>query len=335
MKLNLTQLSQQLSKTLSPIYVISGDEPLLVQETIEQIRTAAAQAGFSERIRLPIETGSDWEKIIYTHAQTLSLFSEKRLLELDLTQVKLNAASSKALQNYAQQPAENTILLIRTQKLDSKSEQSSWYKALNTIGTMVPIWPIAIEQLPNWIMQRAKKYNLTLRGSAAQRLAYAMEGNLLAAAQEIEKLSLLGITETIDHDIIEKMVMDLGQFDIFMLVDSVIAGNHSRTLRILDHLAAEDTEPTLILWALTRELRTLAELAAQTQQGLSLSSLFAKFRIFEKRQANVRAFLQRHKKEHCWNQLLKAAEIDRMIKGAERGNVWDALQQLAISTHLQ
>lgn len=330
MKLTLTQLSQHLCKTIAPLYVISGDEPLLIQEAIDNIRRAAYEAGFSERVRLPIETGVDLAKILYTHTQTLSLFAEKRLLELDLTTIKLNATSSKTLQHYAQQPAENIILLIRTHKLDSKSEKSSWYQALNKVGMMIPVWPITLEQLPGWILQRAKKHELTLTPSAAQRLAGLVEGNLLAAAQEIEKLALLGMTEIIDHNVIENSITDLGQFDIFILVDSAIAGTHSRTLRILDHLAAEDIEPTLILWALTRELRTLAELALQMQQGIALHSLFTQFRIFEKRQAGVRAFLQRYQKEHCWTLLAKSAEIDRIIKGAEKGNVWNSLRQFVI-----
>lgn len=330
MKLAAAQLAQQVAKKLAPIYVVSGDEPLLAQEAIELIRDAAYQAGYSERVRIPVEAATDWGKALYANSQSLSLFATQRILELDLTTAKLNAASSKILQEYAAQPPSDTILLIRTNKLDSKTEQSSWYKALDKISVMVPIWPITIEQLPSWILQRAKKLSLNLTKAAAELLATQVEGNLLAAAQELEKLRLLQETDTIDETTIANTVTDNAHFDIFTLVDSALAGNKKRSLRILNNLAAEDTEPTLVLWALTRELRTMSDLAKQIRQGLTLSALFAKYRIWEKRQPNVRAFLQQHQPEHCWELLASAAQIDQMIKGAESGNVWDALGQLIL-----
>lgn len=327
MKLAAAQVAQHLSKNLFPVYVISGDEPLLAQEMLDLIRDAAKKAGFSERVRINTET--DWTKNFSANAQSLSLFSTQRLLELDLTTVKLNAASSKILQEYTQQPPADTILLVRTNKLDSKTEQSSWYKALDKIGVMIQLWPITIEQLPAWILQRAKKLNLNMTKAAADILAIRVEGNLLAAAQELEKLSLLN-EEVINDQVIENAVTDNSHFDIFSLVDSALAGNTQRSLKILHNLAAEDTEPTLVLWALTREIRTLSDIAKQVKQGVSLASLFPKFRIWEKRQPNVRAFLQRHNLEQCWELLTSAAQIDRMIKGAEKGNIWDALSQFIL-----
>ncbi|MHB1949223.1 MAG: DNA polymerase III subunit delta [Gammaproteobacteria bacterium] len=330
MKIAAHLLGQQLTKNLSPIYVVSGDEPLLTQEACDLIREAAIAAGFTERVRINVEPGADWGKAFYAYSQSFSLFATKRLLDLDLTTAKLNAASSKILQEYTQQPPSDTILLIRTNKLDSKTEQTSWYKALDKVSVIIPIWPITIEQLPAWILQRAKKLDLNITKSAAELLATLVEGNLLAAAQELEKLRLLQLTEVIDHQTIENAISDHAHFDIFTLVDSALSGNTKRSLRILENLAAEDTEPTLILWAIARELRTLADMAKQIQQGIALGTLFPKFRIWEKRQPSVRAFLQRNKLENCWELLTNAAQIDRIIKGAETGNVWDALGQLVL-----
>ena len=332
MKLTLQQLPQHFGKKLEAIYIVSGDDPLLVQETLDLIREAAHSMGFSERIRINTESSTEWGGSLYTHAQSLSLFSSKRILELDLTQIKLNAASSKILQEYATQPSDDTLLLIRANKLDSKTEQSNWYKALDKVGVIIPIWPITFDQLPAWISQRAKRMNLNITKDAAELLAILVEGNLLAAAQELEKLRLLKTTQTIDVAVIEEAVIDHAHFDIFSLVDSALAGNTKRCLRILQNLEAEDTEPTLVLWALTREVRTMAEIAKLVSQGISLGSLFSKFRIWEKRQANVRAFLQRHKQESCWKFLVDAAQIDRMIKGAESGKVWDSLRLLFLDT---
>lgn len=334
MKLPIQQLAPHLSKTLAPIYMISGDEPLLAQEALDLIRDAAKKAEFSERIRIDIEPGADWGKLFYSNAQSFSLFSTKRILELDLTNAKLNAASSKILQEYAKNPSADILLLIRTNKVDSKTEQTVWYKALDKVSVMIPIWPITIDQLPAWITQRAKKLGLNITKGAAELLATQVEGNLLAAAQELEKLRLLQNTDTIDQQTIENAVSDNAHFDIFALVESSLAGNIKRSLRILENLNAEDTEPTLVLWALTRELRTMADMARQVKQGIGLSTLFSKYRIWDKRQPAVRAFLQRHKQEDCWELLVQSAQIDRTIKGAETGDIWVKLQQLVSTINL-
>lgn len=330
MKLPFPQLEQHVTKKLAPLYLISGDETLLVQEAADIIRQAANQAGFAERVRITVDTGTDWGNHLFSNSQSLSLFASKRLLDVDLTNAKLTAANTKILQEVAEQLSDDTILLIRTHKLDSKTEKSAWFQTLDKVGVTIPIWPIPIEQLPQWIMQRAKKLGLTIAKPAADMLASQVEGNLLAASQELEKLSLLQIDGTITTETIETAVSDNAHFDIFILVDSALSGNRKRSLRILENLHAEDTEPTLILWALTREIRTLADIAKQTKQGSTLSSLFAKYRIWEKRQANVRAFLQRNSLQKCWELLKDAAQIDRMIKGAETGNVWDGFQSLLL-----
>lgn len=330
MKLNAQQITQHLAKKLAPIYIVCGDEPLLAQEIIDLIREAANQAGFVERVRIPVESGADWGKLLYAQAQSLSLFASKRILEIDLTVAKLTAANSKMLQEYALNPTADTLLLIRTPKMDSKTEQTSWYKNLDKAAVFIPLWPIPTEQLPAWILQRAKKLAMNMTQGAANFLATQVEGNLLAAAQELEKLRLLQTTETIDQQMIENAVTDNAHFDIFALVESALAGNSQRSLRILDNLAAEDTEPTLILWALTRELRTMAEMARQAKLGVSLGALFSQFRIWEKRQPSTRAFLQRHKQESCWGMLVTAAGVDRVIKGAEMGNVWSLLRGLVL-----
>ena len=331
MKLAYQQLEQHLTKQLAPIYLVSGDELLLTQEAIDLIRSTAKNAGFIERVRITPESGMDWAKQLYASAHSLSLFAEQRLLELDLRGVKLNQATSDMLVQYAENPPTQTLLLINIHKLDQKSEQTRWYKAIEKKGVAIPVWPIPAEQLPQWILKRAKKNNLTLSNQAANWLAGQVEGNLLAAAREIEKLCLLNSDETLDQDALETMVMNHAHFDIFNLVDSVLAGNNKRSLSILRNLFTEDTEPTLILWALTRELRTMQEIHRQTKQGVNLATLFGQFRIFEKRQASVRAFLKRVAGTSIFEWLLHAAKIDRIIKGADKGHVQNELEQLVLS----
>jgi DNA polymerase-3 subunit delta len=331
MKLPYQQLENHIAKSLAPIYLVCGDELLLVQEAVDLIRQTAQKNGFTERMRIPIEAGSDWGKLFYANAHSMSLFAEQRILELDLRGVKLNQANTDILMTYAENPAAQTLLIIYTGKLDQKTEQSRWYKSIDKKGVIIPVWPVTLEQLPQWIMLRAKKAKLTLTIQGAIWLAERVEGNLLAAAQEIEKLVLLQPAGTLDEYLLEKTVVSHARFDIFNLVDSFLSGNSKRSLAILNSLFAEDTEPTLILWAITRELRTMAELQKQSQQGVTLSSLFSQFRIWEKRQPPVRAFLKRATAAQCWEWLLHAAKIDRIIKGAETGKVQDELERLVLS----
>jgi DNA polymerase-3 subunit delta len=335
MKLAYAQLAQHLKKPLAPIYLISSDELLQAQEAADAIRRAAKLAGYSERVIVNVE-GNDWGKTLFADANSLSLFGTQRLVELNLTQTKSNAGAQKILQEIAGALPPQTIFLISTKKLDAKTEKTAWYKALADIGVVVQIWPVTQEQLPAWIMQRAKNSGLTLSLDAAKFLADQVEGNLLAAAQEIEKLCLLQneanatLSSTLNVTALEEIITDNARFDIFNLVECALSGNVPRCLRILENLAAEDIEPLLVLWALTREIRTLAELAKQVKLGTSLSSLFSKFRIWEKRQAGVRRFLQQNTQRSCWQLLTQSAKIDRIIKGAAKGDVWDELKVLTL-----
>jgi len=328
MKMAVQQLEQHLTQSLAPIYFISGDETLLVQEAVDLVRSSAQKKGFSERIRITAESNAEWGKSLYANAHSFSLFAEQRILELDLRNAKFNQANTDILQSYAENPIANTLLLIYSGKLETKTTQSKWCKAIDKNGITLPIWPVTIEQLPQWIMQRAKKSKLSLTTQAASRLAQYVEGNLLAAAQEIEKLSLL---QSWDESTLEEWIADQTHFDIFQLVDAVLSGNNKRSLHILKNLFAEGIEPTLILWVLTRELTTMAEIHQHTQQGVALSTLFTQFRIWEKRQALVRGFLKRSTPKLCWDALLHAAQVDRMIKGVEVGHVRDELERLVLS----
>jgi DNA polymerase-3 subunit delta len=328
MKLTYHQLEQHLSKNVAPIYLVSGDELLLVQEAVAAIRFAAQKAGATERTSLTADAGSDWEKLLYAEINSLSLFATKRLIELRIP-AKPNSAASKMLQNITAKLSADTVLIIISNKLDSKAEQTAWYKAIDKNGVTLPIWPITVDQLPAWIMQRAKKSGLKITADAAKILATQVEGNLLAAATEIEKLGLLNI-DIIDSNTIDTAVTDNARYDIFSLVDCALAGNSKRCIRILNTLQTEDSEPILILWALARELRTLAELRKQVNQGVSLTTLFSKYRIWEKRQPVVRRFLQHHTTQSCWQLLSQSASIDRLLKGARSGNIWDELQQVTL-----
>jgi DNA polymerase-3 subunit delta len=327
MKLTPPQLEQHLAQTLAKVYLVCGDEPFLVQEALNLIRQKALAKSFSDRLRMDIDTDADLEHS-YSHAYTPPLLGQRRLLELHW-KGKLSKGGQQFLQQYALNPSPHSLLVVRLGKLDSKTEQTQWFKALEKQSVVISIWPLPPKQLPSWLMQRAKTLGLHLLPEAAQLLAEAVEGNLQAASQELEKLSLLDLP-TINRQTIENQVVDLGCFTAFDLVDQALIGNGPQVLRILRYLQNEGSEPLLILGALTYELRTLAKLAKDFRRGHSLPALFAQYRVRLSKQNGIRAFLERGTDQNLFNLFLKAGEIDRLVKGALQGEVWLALEELCL-----
>ncbi len=329
MKLRYEQLASHLQQGLQPIYLISGDEPLQVMEAADAIRARARELGFGEREVLHAEAGFDWNALTAASG-SLSLFAEQRLLELRLPSGKPGKEGGAALSDYAADPPPDTVLLIICGKIDAASQKSKWYKALETTGVTLQVWPVEPGVLPGWVLNRMRSRGMQPTPEAAQILAERVEGNLLAAAQEVEKLRLLFGEGPIDVLQVEEGVADSARYDIFELVDTALLGDAPRTTRVIEGLHAEGVEPILVLWALMREIRTLAQMAEELAQGRSIEAVLGQFRVWEKRKGPVRAGLKRHTRKR-WLQLLRrAGRIDRMIKGIEPGNPWDELLQLAL-----
>lgn len=326
MKLTYFQLEAQLAKQIAPIYIISSDELLLKQDAIRLIQKSAKTAGFTEIVRIAKEAGTALEEQLQNELYAISMLAEKRLFLLDFRDSLPTKAASEVLEAYAKKPSPDNVIIIDVSKLDDKISRSSWFKACEKTGMLVTLWPLSREQLPAWIMTRAKKYKLALQPDAISLLADYVEGNLVAAAQTIEKIYLLQPTEPINASVIEKILTDESRFSIFDFIENVIAGNKARSLHILKTLQEDGSEPAIILWGIARELRMLADLAEQVKQGASLETLFTKYRIFAKRQQAVRQYLQKHTAPHCWGYLHHAAHIDTLIKGANAGDAWQALE---------
>ncbi len=330
MKLTPAQLETHFSQPLGKLYLVCGDELFLVQEALALIRQKAAAKGFGDRLRLDIETDADLDEI-YSHAYTPPLLGQKRLLELHWKGGKLSKSGQHFLQQYGLKPSPYSILVNRLGKLDSKTEQTQWFKALEKNAVVLSIWPLSQNQLPDWIQQRARAQNLRLTPDAVQRLAHLVEGNLTAAAQELEKLSLLDLP-SVDRATLETLLVDQGCFNAFDLVDHALAGNGGQVLRILHYLQKEGAEPLMILGAFTYELRTLVKLAKELKQGVALTALFAQYRVRMGKQAGIREFFRRGSSaETLFSLFLKAGEIDRIAKGASPGNVWLALEELSLA----
>lgn len=333
MKLNPAQLGKHLQGQLAPVYVVSGDEPLLCQEACDAIRTSVRARDFSERQVFNAEANFDWGLLLEAGA-SLSLFAEKRLIEVRLPSGKPGDKGAAALLEYLSRPPEDTVLLLSLPKLDGSTQKTKWAKALidGTDTQFIQIWPIEAHNLPQWIRQRLSQAGLAANQEAVDLIAARVEGNLLAAAQEIEKLKLLADGGQVDAATVQAAVADSARFDVFGLIDAALNGEPAHTLRTLEGLRGEGVEPPVILWALARELRLLGGLAQQYSQGVPLEKAFAAARppVWDKRRPLVTRALQRHPASR-WNQLLQDAQrIDAQIKGQAPGDPWNSLARLAL-----
>jgi DNA polymerase-3 subunit delta len=329
MRIKLEELAGQLKKTLAPIYLISGDEPLLVEESSTYLRKIAAQQGFVSRKFLTVTASFNWQEALYD-SQHLDLFHDKTILELQLNSDKLGKSGGEILQKYAQQPTTDNLLILRCGKLDSATQKTKWYTALDANGVILQIWPIPRAQLPAWLERRLQRSNLQLENASIELLADFIEGNLLAAKQIITKLNLTYGDGIISHEQVQAVLTDSAQFDIFALVDSCLRFDTVRALNIFSHLAADETAPILILWALIKDIRILAQLAFAKQQQQNINALWLKLGVWQQRQALLQQHLQKYSYPDYLKLLILGSEIDCIIKGAKSGNCEQSLQQFII-----
>jgi DNA polymerase-3 subunit delta len=330
MRLRADQLDQQLGKGLLPVYIVSGDEPLLIQECCDSIRAHCRQQGFSEREVMHVESGFDWSELLAS-ASAMSLFADKKLIELRLPTGKPGDAGGKALTEYAQNASPDNVLLIICNKLESASTRTKWYKAVEAAGASVQVWPIDAAQLPRWIGQRLNKAGLKANSEAITMLAERVEGNLLAAVQEIEKLKLFAEADVIDADTVSAAVADSARYDIFGLVDRALQGDAAGSLRMLHGLKGEGEEPLKILWALSREIRTLCSCALEIVQGNGIDRVLQNHRVWDRRKNLTKAALNRLSPKRLQKLLQQANTVDQTVKGMQAGNSWDLLERLVMS----
>ncbi|MBA1264838.1 DNA polymerase III subunit delta [Stutzerimonas stutzeri] len=333
MKLSPAQLGKHLQGPLAPVYVVSGDEHLLCQEACDAIRTACRQQDFSERQVLNVETGFDWGQLVEAGA-SLSLFAEKRLLELRILNGKPGDKGAAALIDYLTRPAEDTVLLISLPKLDGNTQKTKWAKALidGKQVQFLQIWPVDATQLPQWIRQRLSQAGLAADQEAVELITARVEGNLLAAVQEIEKLKLLAEAGQITAATVQAAVADSARYDVFGLIDAALQGQPEHVLRMLDGLRGEGVEPLFIMTMLAREVRQLANIALLYSQGVPLDRAFSQARppVWDKRRPLVSKALQRHDASGWQRLLLSAQLIDEQIKGQAEGDPWVGLSDLCL-----
>lgn len=326
MLIRYEQLTSHLEKSLAPIYLVFGNVPLLMEEACAAIRDTLKKQGCADRQVFHVESGFSWENFSSSN-NNLSLFAEQQLVELRFADQAIKDPANHILQAYAEKPAKRKILLITVNKLDATQQKAAWFQAIQKIGVIVQLWPISLEQLPLWIKHRLAKFNLSTDAKGTQLLIERTEGNLLALAQEIEKLHLV-FTDFIPAEEIAQ-IFDHASYDVYQLADAALSGNSKRALHILEHLHHDGTEATLILWALAREIRTLANIIFSAQ-SLPLEQALQKCQVWEKRKPLFRTAAKHHSLKKIHALLQYANSIDATIKGATKGNVWRELERLTL-----
>ena len=331
MQLKPEQVDAHLRKQLAPVYFISGDEPLRVMEAADAIRAAARAQGYDEREVMTVQAGFDWGSLM-SEAGNLSLFSQRRVIDLRIPGGKTGAEGSKVLRGYAEQPPEDTLLLVTAGKMEKSARESKWVQALDKAGVVVFVWPLNAQEFMAWIQRRMQQRGLQPTTEAVALLADRVEGNLLACVQEIEKLYLLQGEGVVDAEAILALVADNARYDVFGLVDSALSAEAARSIRILQGLHAEGVVPQIVLWALSREIRQLAAMAAAVASGQPVQAVMTRYRVWPAtRKSMVAAALQRLPVSRCNALLQHCARIDRVSKGQAAGNAWDELLQLTLT----
>ena len=335
MKIKPDQLKSHLQKSLqtkklSPIFIVSGDEPLLSQEAADAVRSTARQLEFTERETFDIDARFDWN-LVFNETNSLSLFSDKKILELRITNGKPGDKGSKALCELCENPNDSNLILVILPKLDKGAYQSKWMKTLESKGVHIQVWPVTPEQLPRWINQRLVQCGIEASQGAVDILADRVEGNLLAAMQEINKLKLLSLEGKVNADIMSTVVADSARYNLFSFVDKVLDGDAQSAAKALRGLENEGTEPLALLWAITRELRTLNKASHQILLGNSKDKALKSAGVWDKRIPIFRKALSRLSPAHLRMLMHQAGAIDRGVKGLRQADIWDELTTLVLS----
>jgi len=328
-KISANQLSPHLKKSLCACYLVTGDEPLLVQESLDAIRAAARKEGYGTRELFVQSTGFDWNELA-SAGGNLSLFADKQIIELRLPTGKPGVKGSAAIADFAANMGEDLLFIVSAPKLDRNAQKTKWVKALEANGGLIQIWPVDARELPGWINARMKQVGLQPDRDAVRLIADRVEGNLLAAQQEIEKLRLLHGEGPITAAAADDAVANSSRFDVYKLVDAAVGGNGARAIRILGGVRTEGVEPVIVMWALTRELRTLAGLADDVQTGADLGSAMQRAYVWKNRQGLVRACVSRHAPANFYRLLKLARQGDAAAKGQVRGDPWQLATQIIL-----
>ncbi len=329
MTVSSEDLPRHLASGLKPLYVVFGDAPLLAIEAADAIRAAARTAGYTERETFFADRHFKWSEL-HNSARSLSLFAERKVIDLRIPTGKPGVEGGQALQDYVANMNADVLTLISLPKLDWAAQKSQWFCALQQHGMIVSADDIPLRALPRWIAGRLKRQGQSAEEATLEFLADRCEGNLLAAFQEIQKLALLFPTGQLSFEQVKDSVMDVARYDITKLSESMLMGDAVRFARILEGLRAEGTANVLVLWTITDEIRTLCKVLQEMQRGSSLANALRDKRVRRDKHALIENAAKRFSPAIAERALHQAAHIDKVIKGLSPGDAWDELLQVGV-----
>ena len=315
------QLASTLPKQVYPLYLVGGDEPLQQMEACDEIRRFLRSQDYSEREIFDIDANFDWQLFVEETA-SMSLFASRRILELRLPSSKPGKQGAQIIKDYCQRPVEDVVVLINAGKLDGGTKKSAWFKALEQQGMVVQCWPVKTEQLDSWVKQRFLQADMQPDDDVVAYVSQHIEGNLLAAAQEIDKLHLLiGPGKVSYADVVDAMT-NQSRFSVFELLDRMLKGDQPQVVKIVDGLKAEGLEPIMITSMLAKDLRLLAKAA---ENPTAAAFMLSRSGVWKARIGLFQACLSRHSLRFFQTMLKRCAGIDRASKGVADANVWDEI----------
>ena len=329
MQLKGEQLPAHLERELRPLYVLYGDEPLLVLEAADTIRTKARQQGYNEREVLTALPGFDWGQLLAAGGN-LSLFGDRKLIDLRIPNGKPGREGGAALQAWCGNLSADNLLLVTLPELDWKEEKAVWFTTLVQAGVAVKLMAPPLAELPGWIAGRLRRQKQGAEAEGLRFIADRVEGNLLAAHQEIQKLALLFPAGPLSLEQIRESVLNVARYDIDGLREAMLLGDVARLTRTLDGLHHEGEAPPLVLWAMSEEIRALAIIRAGLDGGRPLDALLRDAKVWGPRQNPVKKALQRLSTAALEEALHHAGKIDRLVKGIGQGNIWEEFLRLGL-----
>ena len=328
--LRFEQLEAHLSRELRPLYAIHGDEPLLALEAADAIRARARASGFSERVVLAAERGFHWGELAASGANR-SLFGDKKLIELRLATGKPGADGAAAIEAFCGNLPPDALTVVTLPRLDKAGQASSWFRAIERQGIVVNVYPVERSRLPEWIAARLARHQQRASAETLQFLADCVEGNLLAAHQEIQKLGLLLPAGELEFEAVRAAVMNVARYDALKLTEAMLSGERARLARMLEGLRGEGEAPPRVLWILAEEIRAIARVQNGIAAGRPLADVLREARVWgDARQTLVGRAARKLPRAALLAALEHAAKVDRVVKGIVKGDAWDELLQLGL-----
>jgi DNA polymerase-3 subunit delta len=329
-RISTEQLAQHLSRELKPLYTVFGDETLLVIEATDRVRAKARAEGYSEREVLTVDGGFKWAELAFA-GRSQSLFAARRILEIRIPGGKPGVDGGAALQAYCEALPPDTVSIVHLPGLEWRAQKAGWFEALDRAGVVIEAKTVARRALPEWLAGRLKAQGQEADRETLDFIAERVEGNLLAAHQEVQKLALLFTAGKVSHDDVRDAVLDVARYDVFTLGHALLEGDALRLARMLDGLRGEGVAPPLALWAMAEEIRAIGRVLDAMASGRTPPQLWQEAKVFGMTHQNLmQQNARRFTREQVESAIAHAAKADRTIKGLIRGDAWDELLQLGL-----